>query len=47
MLYGWKEWQDDHHDIFGARPCGSQWDVAGVDRAIAGNRRDFFRQNFL
>ncbi len=47
MLHGRQEWENDYDDIFGARSRGSQWDVARLNRAIAGNRRDFFRQNFF
>ena len=47
MLYGRKEWQDDNDDILRARPRSSQWRVDRLIKAIAGNRRDFFRQNFF
>ena len=47
MLHGRQERQDDNNDILRAGPRGSQWRVGRLIKAIAGNRRDFFRQNFF
>ena len=47
MLHGRQERQDDNDDILRARPRSSQWRVDRLIKAIAGNRRDFFRQNFF
>jgi len=47
MLHGRQERQDDNNDILRAGPRGSQWRLGRLINAIAGNRRDFFRQNFF
>ena len=47
MLHGREERQDDNNDILRAGPRGSQRRVGRLIKAIAGNRRDFFRQIFL